>query len=165
MWVHKYFLFSLFLSRNYDDLYELFIILQNGKQLHISRLSLDCDHEYRVRLCPPWIMHKFCHNYCTNSRWILFLNSHCVTVSWTHSPRIFQAAWGGGVLLSKNTRHKMAGVERSQSITWNPHKLMGVLLQCSTVHFQEDVRLNRILYHWHFGGKNMAYSKWYFSNV
>ncbi|XP_018021504.1 glutamate decarboxylase [Hyalella azteca] len=48
------------------------------------------------------------------------------------------AAWGGGVLLSKSTRHKMAGVERSQSITWNPHKLMGVLLQCSTVHFQED---------------------------
>ncbi|XP_071533758.1 glutamate decarboxylase [Panulirus ornatus] len=48
------------------------------------------------------------------------------------------AAWGGGVLLSKNQRHKMAGVERSNSITWNPHKLMGVLLQCSTVHFQED---------------------------
>ncbi|XP_047469087.1 glutamate decarboxylase-like [Penaeus chinensis] len=48
------------------------------------------------------------------------------------------AAWGGGVLLSKNQRHKMAGVERSDSLTWNPHKLMGVLLQCSTVHFKED---------------------------
>ncbi|XP_063603721.1 glutamate decarboxylase-like [Penaeus indicus] len=48
------------------------------------------------------------------------------------------AAWGGGVLLSKNHRHKMAGVERSDSLTWNPHKLMGVLLQCSTVHFKED---------------------------
>ncbi|XP_076059423.1 glutamate decarboxylase [Oratosquilla oratoria] len=48
------------------------------------------------------------------------------------------AAWGGGVLLSKNLRHKMAGVERSDSVTWNPHKLMGVLLQCSTIHFKED---------------------------
>ncbi|XP_050735590.1 glutamate decarboxylase-like [Eriocheir sinensis] len=48
------------------------------------------------------------------------------------------AAWGGGVLLSKNQRHKMNGVERSNSITWNPHKLMGTLLQCSTVHFKED---------------------------
>ncbi|RXG54620.1 Glutamate decarboxylase [Armadillidium vulgare] len=53
---------------------------------------------------------------------------------WFH----IDAAWGGGVLLSRNTRHKMAGVERSNSITWNPHKLMGVLLQCSTVHFKED---------------------------
>lgn len=28
---------------------------------------------------------------------------------------------------------------RSDSITWNPHKLMGTLLQCSTIHFKEDV--------------------------
>ena len=53
----------------------------------------------------------------------------------------FQAAWGGGVLLSKSTKGKMAGVERSKSITWNPHKLMGVTLQCSTLHLQEDVRV------------------------
>ena len=43
--------------------------------------------------------------------------------------------------MSRNTKHKMAGVERSNSITWNPHKLMGVLLQCSTVHFREDVNI------------------------
>lgn len=24
-------------------------------------------------------------------------------------------------------------------MTWNPHKLMGALLQCSTIHFKEDV--------------------------
>uniref|UniRef100_A0A6A7G8R8 Glutamate decarboxylase-like n=1 Tax=Hirondellea gigas TaxID=1518452 RepID=A0A6A7G8R8_9CRUS len=53
---------------------------------------------------------------------------------WFH----IDGAWGGGVLLSKNTKHKMAGVERSDSLTWNPHKLMGVLLQCSTVHIKED---------------------------
>lgn len=28
---------------------------------------------------------------------------------------------------------------RCDSITWNPHKLMGALLQCSTIHFKEDV--------------------------
>lgn len=27
----------------------------------------------------------------------------------------------------------------AQSVTWNPHKLMGTLLQCSTIHFKEDV--------------------------
>lgn len=28
---------------------------------------------------------------------------------------------------------------RSHSVTWNPHKLMGSILQCSTIHFKEDV--------------------------
>lgn len=53
------------------------------------------------------------------------------------------AAWGGGCLLSRNQRHKLAGIERAQSVTWNPHKLMGTLLQCSTVHFREDVSVVR----------------------
>ena len=53
------------------------------------------------------------------------------------------AAWGGGCLLSRNQRHKLAGVERAHSVTWNPHKLMGTLLQCSTVHFREDVSIVR----------------------
>ncbi|KAK6620013.1 glutamate decarboxylase gad1 [Polyplax serrata] len=26
----------------------------------------------------------------------------------------------------------------ADSLTWNPHKLMGTLLQCSTIHFKED---------------------------
>lgn len=30
------------------------------------------------------------------------------------------------------------GVERADSVTWNPHKLMNVILQCSTVHFKEE---------------------------
>lgn len=30
-------------------------------------------------------------------------------------------------------------VIRADSVTWNPHKLMGVLLQCSTVHFKQNV--------------------------
>lgn len=53
---------------------------------------------------------------------------------WLH----VDAAWGGGCLLSKKYRSRMAGVERSQSVTWNPHKLMGTHLQCSTIHFKQD---------------------------
>lgn len=62
---------------------------------------------------------------------------------WLH----IDAAWGGGCLLSKNQKHKLAGIERAQSVTWNPHKLMGTLLQCSTVHFKEPVST---LFHYSF---------------
>uniref|UniRef100_A0A336MQR1 CSON003354 protein n=1 Tax=Culicoides sonorensis TaxID=179676 RepID=A0A336MQR1_CULSO len=54
---------------------------------------------------------------------------------WLH----IDAAWGGGLLLSQKYRHpRLDGVERAQSVTWNPHKLMGALLQCSTIHFKEE---------------------------
>ncbi|GLV46377.1 Glutamic acid decarboxylase 1 [Carabus blaptoides fortunei] len=54
---------------------------------------------------------------------------------WLH----IDAAWGGGLLLSKKYRHpRLTGIERADSVTWNPHKLMGALLQCSTIHFKED---------------------------
>ncbi|XP_054709098.1 glutamate decarboxylase-like [Uloborus diversus] len=53
---------------------------------------------------------------------------------WLH----VDAAWGGGVLLSRKYRAKMNGVQRADSLTWNPHKLMGSVFQCSTVHFKED---------------------------
>ncbi|KAL1419767.1 hypothetical protein MTO96_004681 [Rhipicephalus appendiculatus] len=53
---------------------------------------------------------------------------------WLH----VDAAWGGGCLLSKKHRHLLDGVERSDSVTWNPHKLMGTHLQCSTIHLKED---------------------------
>jgi len=53
---------------------------------------------------------------------------------WLH----VDAAWGGGCLLSSKRRHKLAGIERARSVTWNPHKLMSTLLQCSTVHFREN---------------------------
>ncbi|CAO4368404.1 unnamed protein product [Caenorhabditis nigoni] len=48
------------------------------------------------------------------------------------------AAWGGGMLLSPEHRYKLAGVERANSVTWNPHKLMGALLQCSACLFRQD---------------------------
>lgn len=63
--------------------------------------------------------------------------SYCVSRKLTS---IFQAAWGGGLLLSKKYRHpRLTGIERADSVTWNPHKLMGTLLQCSTIHFKQDV--------------------------
>ena len=33
----------------------------------------------------------------------------------------------------------MFRVVRASSVTWNPHKLMGTLLQCSTLHIRENV--------------------------
>ena len=40
--------------------------------------------------------------------------------------------------------YRFDGINRADSVTWNPHKLMSVLLQCSTVHFKENVRLSSI---------------------
>uniref|UniRef100_A0A672T699 Glutamate decarboxylase 1 n=1 Tax=Sinocyclocheilus grahami TaxID=75366 RepID=A0A672T699_SINGR len=49
---------------------------------------------------------------------------------WLH----VDGAWGGGLLLSRKHRHKLNGVERyANSVTWNPHKMMGVPLQCSAI--------------------------------
>ncbi|CAD7082451.1 unnamed protein product [Hermetia illucens] len=54
---------------------------------------------------------------------------------WLH----VDAAWGGGLMLSKKYRHpRLTGIERADSVTWNPHKLMGAIFQCSTIHFKED---------------------------
>eukprot|EP00421_Protoceratium_reticulatum_P074832 CAMPEP_0168407072 /NCGR_PEP_ID=MMETSP0228-20121227/25974_1 /TAXON_ID=133427 /ORGANISM="Protoceratium reticulatum, Strain CCCM 535 (=CCMP 1889)" /LENGTH=556 /DNA_ID=CAMNT_0008420731 /DNA_START=15 /DNA_END=1683 /DNA_ORIENTATION=+ len=40
--------------------------------------------------------------------------------------------WGGGALLSPDKRHLMEGAERADSIAWNPHKMAGSTLQCSS---------------------------------
>uniref|UniRef100_A0A915EBV0 Uncharacterized protein n=1 Tax=Ditylenchus dipsaci TaxID=166011 RepID=A0A915EBV0_9BILA len=53
---------------------------------------------------------------------------------WMH----VDAAWGGGLLLSPEHRHKLVGIERAQSVTWNPHKLMGALLQCSACFIRHE---------------------------
>ncbi|EPQ02292.1 Glutamate decarboxylase 1, partial [Myotis brandtii] len=52
---------------------------------------------------------------------------------WLH----VDAAWGGGLLMSRKHRHKLSGIERASSVTWNPHKMMGVLLQCSAILVKE----------------------------
>ncbi|NWQ84786.1 CSAD decarboxylase, partial [Columbina picui] len=46
---------------------------------------------------------------------------------WLH----VDAAWGGSALLSGKHRHLLAGIERADSVAWNPHKMLTVGLQCS----------------------------------
>lgn len=42
-------------------------------------------------------------------------------------------------MLSSKYRHpRFTGVERADSLTWNPHKLMGTTLQCSSFHVKHD---------------------------
>uniref|UniRef100_A0A8C5AMR3 Glutamate decarboxylase 1b n=1 Tax=Gadus morhua TaxID=8049 RepID=A0A8C5AMR3_GADMO len=52
---------------------------------------------------------------------------------WLH----VDGAWGGGLLMSRKHRHKLDGIERANSVTWNPHKMMGVPLQCSAILVRE----------------------------
>uniref|UniRef100_A0A8D0CV40 Glutamate decarboxylase 3 n=1 Tax=Sander lucioperca TaxID=283035 RepID=A0A8D0CV40_SANLU len=47
---------------------------------------------------------------------------------WMHVDR-----GGGGLLMSDRHRMKLQGIERAWSVTWNPHKMMGVPLQCSVI--------------------------------
>ncbi|XP_072510894.1 cysteine sulfinic acid decarboxylase isoform X1 [Notamacropus eugenii] len=46
---------------------------------------------------------------------------------WLH----VDAAWGGSVLLSQTHRHLLDGIQRADSVSWNPHKLLAAGLQCS----------------------------------
>lgn len=41
------------------------------------------------------------------------------------------ASWGGAVVFSANQKHKMAGSEHADSLTFSPHKMLGVPLTCS----------------------------------
>ncbi|XP_068236419.1 acidic amino acid decarboxylase GADL1-like [Palaemon carinicauda] len=46
---------------------------------------------------------------------------------WFHA----DACWGGITVLSKKQRHNMKGMERLDSLAWNPHKMFGTPIQCS----------------------------------
>ncbi|KAI2649538.1 Cysteine sulfinic acid decarboxylase [Labeo rohita] len=56
---------------------------------------------------------------------------------WMH----IDAAWGGSVLFSKKHKHLVAGIERANSVTWNPHKMLLAGLQCSVVLFRDTTNL------------------------
>lgn len=43
---------------------------------------------------------------------------------------------GGTAILSNKYAHLLAGVERADSLAWNPHKTLGAPLQCSIVVFK-----------------------------
>ncbi|KAJ8278098.1 hypothetical protein GJAV_G00083800 [Gymnothorax javanicus] len=53
---------------------------------------------------------------------------------WMH----VDGAWGGSLLMSRKHRWKLNGVERANSVTWNPHKMMSVPLQCSALLVREE---------------------------
>ncbi|KAJ6642727.1 Acidic amino acid decarboxylase GADL1, partial [Pseudolycoriella hygida] len=46
---------------------------------------------------------------------------------WMH----VDAAWGGGALMSRKHRTLLKGIERSDSVTWNLHKMLAAPQQCS----------------------------------
>ncbi|KAK3872949.1 hypothetical protein Pcinc_022013 [Petrolisthes cinctipes] len=47
---------------------------------------------------------------------------------WLH----VDACWGGSVIVSKKYNSLLKGIERADSLSWNPHKMLGLSLQCST---------------------------------
>ncbi|KAJ8979956.1 hypothetical protein NQ317_001541 [Molorchus minor] len=59
---------------------------------------------------------------------------------WLH----VDAAWGGGALMSKRHRRLLAGIERADSVTWNPHKLLTAPQQCSTLLLQHEGILSAV---------------------
>ncbi|XP_062314725.1 cysteine sulfinic acid decarboxylase [Osmerus eperlanus] len=56
---------------------------------------------------------------------------------WMH----VDAAWGASVLFSKQHRHLMNGVNRADSVTWNPHKMLLTGLQCSVILLKDTTGL------------------------
>ncbi len=42
-------------------------------------------------------------------------------------------SWGGSVILSEKRKELIAGLERADSFSWNPHKLMNIPLICSVL--------------------------------
>lgn len=48
---------------------------------------------------------------------------------WMHT----DACWGGAAAFSSKHRHLLEGVSRSDSIAWNPHKMICIPHQCSVV--------------------------------
>lgn len=58
---------------------------------------------------------------------------------WMH----VDAAWGGSVLFSKRHRHLMKGVDRVNSVAWNPHKMLAAGLQCSVLLLKDTTNLSK----------------------
>ncbi|MCL4162661.1 UNVERIFIED_CONTAM: hypothetical protein GTU68_060447, partial [Idotea baltica] len=48
---------------------------------------------------------------------------------WLH----VDGSYGGSVLFSKKHKHLLNGIDRADSVTWNPHKMMGVPLACAAL--------------------------------
>ncbi|XP_068082612.1 acidic amino acid decarboxylase GADL1 [Anabrus simplex] len=47
------------------------------------------------------------------------------------------ACWGGSLILSKRYSPVLNGINRADSVAWNPHKMLGAPLQCSVLLIKE----------------------------
>ncbi len=62
---------------------------------------------------------------------------------WLH----VDAAWGGAALLSPKTKGLLRGIEKADSICWDPHKMMGIQLICSVFIVKKRGTLNGVCSH------------------
>jgi aromatic-L-amino-acid decarboxylase len=60
---------------------------------------------------------------------------------WLH----VDAAMAGSAMLLPECRHLWEGVEAADSISWNPHKWMGTILDCSLFYVRDPVHLVRVM--------------------
>ena len=60
---------------------------------------------------------------------------------WLH----VDAAMAGSVLLLPEYRQLMNGVEKADSLCWNPHKWMGTVLDCSLFYVRDLEHLNKVM--------------------
>ena len=59
---------------------------------------------------------------------------------WLH----IDASWGGSVIISSKHNHLLKGIERSNSLTWCAHKMMGMPLMCTAALFKDSSILKKI---------------------
>lgn len=58
---------------------------------------------------------------------------------WLH----VDACLGGSLIVSPQHRRRLVGIERSDSLAWNPHKSLGVPLQCAMLLVRQSGQLHR----------------------
>lgn len=56
---------------------------------------------------------------------------------WFHT----DGAWGGALVFSNKHKHLLTGIENSDSISWDAHKLMGIPLICSVILLKNNNQL------------------------
>ncbi len=61
--------------------------------------------------------------------------------AWVH----VDAAMAGSAMLLPECRHLWEGVEGADSVSWNPHKWMGTILDCSLLYVRDVELLNRVM--------------------
>jgi len=60
---------------------------------------------------------------------------------WVH----VDAAMAGAAMLLPEQRHRFAGIEDADSLSWNPHKWLGTILDCSLLYVRDVEHLVRVM--------------------